>query len=169
MTTKIHSLKDLIAALAPEDKAIVEISKDNGLTTEVKDAVNAVYADTLPTVTIEVPEDHKGKLAYQVTPENMDQFRKHDANFLEAYGTVLTPLVGEHVRANADVAQMDLTTEVGNSKFSVVFARPTGETPSEKEWASSVGFGYATPKAKSLEGKVRKDFGKSFFETEDEE
>lgn len=169
MTVKLTSLKDLVAALAPEEKAIIEINKDNGLSAEVKESVNRVYAETLPTLTVDVPEDHKGKLTYQVTPENMDSFRKHDANFLEAYGTVVAPVMGARARNNTDVAQLDLTVNVGNADFSAVFARPTGETPTEKEFASSIGFGYSTPKAKSLEGKIRKDFGKSFFETEDEE
>jgi hypothetical protein len=169
MTVKITSLKDLVAALQPDDVAVTKINKSNGFDAEVKQAVSDIYTDTLPRLTVEVPEDHKGKLEYQVTPGDMDQFRKHDANFLEAYGTVVAPVIGEHVRSSDDVAQLDLTVELGNAQVSAVFARPTSETPSEKEWASSIGFGYATPKAKSLEGKVRKEFGKSFFETEDEE
>lgn len=169
MTVKLHSLKDLVAALSPEDESIITINENNGLDGAVKDRVNEAYAATLPTLSLEVPEDHKGKLVYQVTPTDMDGFRKHDANFGEALGSIVAPVVAAHVKANEDVAQLDLTVNVGNADFSTVFARPTSETPSEKEWASSIGFGYSTPKMKSLEGKVRKDFGKSFFETEDEE
>ena len=62
-----------------------------------------------------------------------------------------------------------MTLDVGKTTFSTAFARPTGDNPSQKEWAASIGFGYSTIKNKSLEGALRRDFAKGFLEVEEED
>lgn len=164
MTIKVMSNRELFEVLSAE---VIKVDDHNVLDQE---PIKAIYADVTPTLSIVIPEDHKGsKLDYKLTVDDLDGINKFNSNFLEVYGKSASAKIGELVRDNKDIAALDLTVSCGTTEFSTVFARPTAEEPTEKEWAASIGFGMSHPKSKALEGKIRKEFGKSFFEEEDEE
>jgi len=165
MSIKILSEKELINALSAVDN-IIAVDENNKL---VEAPLNDLYGTLLPTLNLTVPEDHKGKLEYQLTTADMDGIDKFKANYLGAFGTLAATHVGELARGNEEIAALDLTHTAGSTQYSTVWSRPTNETPTQKDYNSSIGFGMSSPKPKSLEGAVRKAFGASFFETEDDE
>ncbi|QVW28776.1 hypothetical protein pEaSNUABM8_00279 [Erwinia phage pEa_SNUABM_8] len=165
MTTKIHSVKDLIAAINNDAKAPVELDAEHAYSADTENKLLADFSANMPTIKVE-PND-KGE--HQLTIENMDSLDKYRANFHEALGTVTAPLIAEKAKADPEIGAMEVKLKVGETTFSTAFARPTGDAPTQKELAASIGFGYSTIKNKGLEGKVRKDFAKLWLETEEED
>lgn len=161
---KILSAKELIAAINADAKSVA-LDSDNQLRPE--DRVHLVSQFEKGAPTIVVTPNEKGE--HQLTIENMDTIDTYRANFHEAYGSITKDLIGEAVRKDPEIGALEVDLEVGKTKFSTAFARPTGDAPSQKDWAASVGFGYSTVSNKALEGKLRKEFAKSFLEVEEED
>lgn len=166
MTIKITSAKDLIAAINADAKAgLVELDKENDYSPESKAKLVGEFSNGMPFIKVE-PND-KGE--HQLTIDDMNAVDKYRANFHEALGTITAPLIAERAKNDPEIGAMEVKLQVGDTVFSTAFARPTGDAPTQKELAASIGFGYSTVKNKGLEGKVRKDFAKLWLEQEDEE
>ncbi|QVW55689.1 hypothetical protein pEaSNUABM9_00108 [Erwinia phage pEa_SNUABM_9] len=165
MTTKIHSVKDLIAAINKDAKAPVVLDAENAYSAESEAKLITEFSEGLPVIKVE-PND-KGE--HKLTIENMDTLDKYRANFHEALGTITAPLIADKAKNDPEIGAMEVKLKVGETTFSTAFARPTGDEPSQKDLAASIGFGYSTIKNKGLEGKVRKEFAKLWLEAEEED
>ncbi|ANZ48286.1 hypothetical protein ASESINO_273 [Erwinia phage vB_EamM_Asesino] len=161
MTTKVTSIKELSALIDAIEGPTVVLNEDLSLKAE---PLQKLYEETLPTTKI-------NDLEYRFTLEDANALRQHDANFLEVYGGIASGVIVDRAKADKDVAALDLKLDIGNASFSTVFARPTGDEPTKKEWEASIGFGYGAPKSKALEGKLRKSFAAAMMagDEEDEE
>lgn len=165
MTTKINSVKDLIAAINKDAKEPIVLNEENTYSTESETKLIAEFAEGMPLIKVE-PND-KGE--HKLTIENMDSLDKYRANFHEALGTITAPMIADKAKADPEIGAMEVKLKVGETTFSTAFARPTGDTPSQKDLAASIGFGYSTVKNKGLEGKVRKEFAKLWIEEDEDE
>lgn len=163
--TKILSVKDLIASINADAKAAVELNEERAYTTEAETLLVAEFSEGMPVIKVE-PND-KGE--HKLTIENMDAIDTYRANFHEALGTITAPLIATAAKADPEIGAMEVKLDVGKTTFSTAFARPTGDNPSQKELAASIGFGYSTVKSKGLEGKVRKEFAKLWMEADEED
>ncbi|QQO90750.1 hypothetical protein pEaSNUABM42_00265 [Erwinia phage pEa_SNUABM_42] len=159
---KMTSVKDLIADLNAGAKTeLVE----RRLTEE--SVTNLVRGFEEGTPTIKVTPNEKGE--HKLTIADMDTMDQYRANFHEAFGSITKDLIGEEARKDPELGAMEVTLDIGKTTFSTAFARPTGDAPSQKEWAAAIGFGYSTIKNKALEGALRRDFAKGFLEVEEGE
>lgn len=159
MTVKVTSIKELNALIEAIDGPTVVLNEDLSLKAE---PLEQIYVDTLPLIKV-------GETDYRLTLDDANAVRQHDANFLEAYGGIASGVIVDRARADKDIAALDLKLDIGNASFSTVFARPTGDEPTKKEWEASIGFGYGVPKSKALEGKLRKGFASAMMASDEED
>lgn len=165
MTTKTLSVKDLIASINADAAAPIVLDEEHAYSKDSEARLIGEFSEGMPVIKVEPNEKGEHKL----TIDNMDVLDKYRANFHEALGTVTAPLIAERAKADPEVGAMEVKLKVGETTFSTAWARPTGDTPSQKELAASIGFGYSTIKNKGLEGKVRKEFAKAWLEADDED
>lgn len=159
MTTKVTSIKELSALIDAIEGPTVVLNEDLSLKAE---PLQKLYEETLPTTKI-------NDLEYRFTLEDANALRQHDANFLEVYGGIASGVIVDRAKADKDIGALDLKLDIGNASFSTVFARPTGDEPTKKEWEASIGFGYGVPKSKALEGKLRKGFASAMMADDEED
>lgn len=159
---KLLSVKELIASINA-DAARPELNEEK---TAYSDAsvthLTQQFEQSMPFIKVE-PND-KGE--HQLTIDNMNTLDKYRANFHEALGTVTAPIIADAVKSDPEIGAMELQLKVGETTFSTAFARPTGDKPSQKEYAASIGFGYSTLKNSALGGKIAREFAKNFLETD---
>jgi len=164
--SKVVSVKDLIAALnADAAEGKIELDKEFDYSPESKAKLVGEFSKAMPTIKVEPNE--KGE--HQLTIDNMNTLDKYRANFHEALGTITAPLVAAAAKADPELGAMEAKLEVGDTVFSTAWARPTGDAPTQKEYAASIGFGYSTPKNSALGGKIAREFAKNFLEQEEDE
>lgn len=116
---------------------------------------------------IKVTPNEKGE--HKLTIADMDTMDTYRANYHEAFSSITKDLVGEEARKDPELGAIELSLDIGKTTFTTAWARPSGDKPTQKEYAASIGFGYATPTNKALEGKLRKEFAKGFLEVEEED
>lgn len=156
---KAMTVKELTAAM---NEAALGLADDALTFNEASvEALTKSYESALPTIKTEHGE-------HKITIDDVTAIDNSVAKWHEAYSSVTSGIIAEKVK-DPEIAAMELSVEIGSRNFSTTFSRPTGDAPTQKEYAASIGFGYSTPKSKALEGKVRKEFAKKFFEEEDEE
>lgn len=163
--TKIVSVKELIAAINADAVKPVLNDENTDYTDECKTALVAEFEQKMPFIKV-TPND-KGE--HQLTVDNMNTLDKYRANFHEALGTVSSTLIAQAAKKDPEIGAMELQLNVGDTTFSTAFARPTGDNPSQKDYAASIGFGYSTPKNAALGGKISREFAKQFLESDEEE
>ncbi len=165
MTTKFLSAKDLIAAINADAAKPVVLDEEHAYSKDTEEHLISEFSAGMPVIKVE-PND-KGE--HKLTIDDMNAVDKYRANFHEALGTITAPLIAAKAKADPEIGAMEVKLQVGETTFSTAFARPTGDNPSQKELAASIGFGYSTVKNKGLEGKVRKEFAKAWLEADEEE
>lgn len=166
MTTKFLSAKELIAAInADAAEGLIALDNENDYSPECKAKLVGEFSAGMPVIKVEPNEKGEHKL----TIDDMNAVDKYRANFHEALGTITAPLIAAKAKADPEIGAMEVKLQVGDTTFSTAFARPTGDAPTQKELAASIGFGYSTTKSKALEGKIRKEFAKAWLEADDEE
>ena len=155
---KAMTAKELVASL---NALTIELDEDNKFGKETIESLTANYSDALPTIKTEHGE-------HKITIDDVTTIDESISKWHEAYSIVTSDIIAEKAK-DPEIAALELDIGIGKRTFTTTFSRPSGDAPTQKEYAASIGFGYSTPKSKSLEGKVRKEFAKKFFEEEDEE
>lgn len=145
--SKIPSVKHLITEL--DQKFTLD---DSNMFTGAE-GIAKVYEDNLP----------EG-----ITLETVSTVHDYNKNFVEAYAKTAAPFIIEQAKGNAELAALELSTEVGGTVFTAAFSRPTGEEPTLNDWAASLQFGIAVPKPTTLDTSLRKKLAKGFLEDDDE-
>ena len=147
--SKVMSVNDLLALI--EGK--LEVTEGGAL------------AETSQTALVDV---YNGNLPEGITPEIVGTVHKYDSHFFEAYGTAGATAMAKAAKGNADLAAGELKLDIHSHAMSVAFSRPVSAEASEKEWRSSIGFGYGVTKPAGLDKKARKLFADLMTEGDDE-
>ncbi|ANZ50422.1 hypothetical protein PHOBOS_232 [Erwinia phage vB_EamM_Phobos] len=111
-------------------------------------------------------EDERVKHITMEDVKNLGEFNK---DFLGAFGAVGSEFILNQAKADDDLGAMDLTADIGGNLFSVTFSRPTGDSPTENDWASSIGLGLGIPKPTSFESQLRDKVRDAFFSDDEDE
>lgn len=146
---KVMSVNDLLALM--EGK--VEVTEGGALSETSSAGLVEVYNANLP----------EG-----ITAEIVGTVHKYDTHFFEAYGHAGATAMAGAAKTNADLAAGELKLDIHGHALSVAFSRPVSAEASEKEWRSSIGFGYGVAKPASLDKKARKLFAELMIDGDDE-
>lgn len=124
-----------------------------------QEPLQQVYAES-------VAEDDRVKHLTLQDIQNVGEFNR---DFLGAFGQVGSDFIIEQAKADDDLGAMDLTADIAGNLFSVTFSRPTGDNPTENDWAASFGLGLGVPKPTGFEASLREKTRAAFFSSDEDE
>lgn len=124
-----------------------------------QEPLQLVYAEA-------VAEDDRVKHLSLQDIQNVGEFNR---DFLGAFGQVGSDFIIEQAKADDDLGAMDLTADIAGNLFSVTFSRPTGDNPTENDWAASFGLGLGVPKPTGFEASLREKTRATFFSSDEDE
>ncbi|ANZ49075.1 hypothetical protein BIZ82_gp226 [Erwinia phage vB_EamM_EarlPhillipIV] len=133
---------------------------------ELDDSKKLVQAPLTEVYTAAVAEDDRVKHLSIEDIQNVGEFNR---DFLGAFGRVGSDFIIEQAKADDDLGAMDLTADIAGNLFSVTFSRPTGENPTENDWAAAFGLGMGVPKPTGFEAELRKKTRDAFFSSDEDE
>lgn len=124
-----------------------------------QEPLQRVYAEA-------VAEDDRVKHLTLQDIQNVGEFNR---DFLGAFGQVGSDFIIEQAKADDDLGAMDLTADIAGNLFSVTFSRPTGDNPTENDWAAAFGLGMGVPKPTGFEASLREKTRAAFFSSDEDE